>query len=295
MTVQASDSGAPAHPCYGAGPLLAPCRGLPELDVVAHSEVQRPQPGLEVPFREGTLNLYLGYKGTKSISVAGRHYVLGGGDLFITPPGVRHGTPALPMTRCAHYWLRIRLDLRRPFLGDRALEPLRRGLRSARTRVVRQAPHDLTAVRAVYDLCSAPVAPLRDLQIRLQLALLLAQMLRRLTASEPERPQPAVRAVLDHLARHIGEDIAVPDMADVAGVSASGLTAIFRARFGMAPGEYFARMKMAEARRLLLSTDLQARQIGQMLGFRSERYFSAAFRRHFLMPPGRFRQRRGVG
>lgn len=279
-----------AHPCYGGALFERPVEGLPELDLVAHTEVQKPQPGLTIPFRDGAMNLYLGYKGSKSISLDGRQYTLSGGELFVTPPGVRHGTPALPMTKCAHYWLRLRLDLRRPFLGDRGLDALRDGLRRAATFHGRYAQQDLVALRTIYDLCSAPASTLRDLQVRLQLGLFLVQVLRRMSAPEPERPQPAIQVVTDYLRRHVGEDLSVLEMADVAGVSATRLQTIFRTRFGMPPGEYFVRMKMAEAQRLLLSTAQPVRQISQLLGYRSERYFSAAFRRYFLQPPGRFRR-----
>lgn len=278
-----------AHACYGRALLAQPISDLPELDVIAHTEVQKPQPGLNIPFREGSLNLYLGYKGSKSISVDDRSYTLNGGELFVTGPGIRHSTPALPMTKCAHYWLRLRLDLRRPFLGDASLNPLRADLRAVGCFHGRYAQQDLVALRAVFDLCSGPEVALRDLQVRMQLGLLLVQILRRMSAAEPERPQPALRVVDDHLRRHLGEDLGVPEMADIAGMSVSALQNLFRAEVGMPPGEYFARLKMAEAQRLLRETVLPVRQISQVLGYRSERYFSAAFRRYFLQPPGRFR------
>ncbi len=281
-----------AHACYGAALLAQPVAGLPELDLIAHTEVQKPQPGLAVPFRAGTLNLYLGYKGAKSISVAGKQFTLSGGEIFITPPGIRHETPALPMTKCAHYWLRVRLDVARPFLGDAGLDALRSGLRAAGTYHGRHAPQDLVAIRTIYDLCSSPASELRDLQIRMQLGLLLVQLLGRMTAPSASPAEPAagvVARVTDHLARHLGEDLSVHDMADVAGLSVSALQAAFRSRHGMPPGEFFVRLKMDEARRLLRTTTLPVKQISHVLGYRSERYFSAAFRRYFLGPPGRFR------
>lgn len=278
-----------AHACYGRALLAQPIRDLPELDVIAHTEVQKPQPGLSIPFREGALNLYLGYKGAKSISVGDRSYTLNGGELFVTGPGIRHSTPALPMTKCAHYWLRLRLDLRRPFLGDASLNPLRAELRAVGCFHGRYAQQDLVAIRSVFDLCSGQSAALRDLQVRMQLGLLLVQVMRRMSAAEPERPQPAMRVVDDHLRRHLGEDLGVPEMADIAGMSVSALQNAFRTEVGMPPGEYFARLKMAEAQRLLRETALPVKHISQALGYRSERYFSSAFRRYFLQPPGRFR------
>ena len=84
-----------AHACYGDGLHAEPIAALPEIDVVAHAEIQKPQPGLAIPFRDGALNLYLGYKGAKSVSVDGAHYTLSGGDYFLTPPGIRHPTPTM--------------------------------------------------------------------------------------------------------------------------------------------------------------------------------------------------------
>ena len=285
----------PVHACYGAALLRQPIPGLPELDLIGHTEVQKPMPGLAAPFREGTLNLYLGYKGSKTISVPGREFTLAGGDIFVTPPGVQHQTPALPMTKCAHYWLRVRLDLKRPFLGDAGLAGLRQALSKADIYHSRYSPQDLLAVRAIYDLCNAAASALRDLQVRMQLGLLLVQLVRRMEAPVPTTganspTQAVIDLVTGHLKRHVGEDLGVQEMADIAGMSVSALQAIFRSRIGMPPGEYFIRLKMDEARRLLRETDLSVRHISQILGYRSERYFSAAFRRFFPLPPGRFRR-----
>lgn len=280
------------HPCYGDALIPQPIDGLPELDLVAHTEVLKPQPGLTIPFREGAMNLYACYKGAKTVSIDSRQLTLAGGELLITPPGIRHSTPALPMTKCAHYWLRVRLDLRRTFLGDRSLEPLRSGLGEANLMHGRYAQQDLIGIRTVYDLCCTPASALRDLQVRMQLGLLLVQLLRRTPLPVSDRPVPALDVVTAYLGRHVGEDLSVVEMADVAGMSVSALQNAFRARHGMPPGEWFVRLKMAEAQRLLLSGTTPVRQISQMLGYRSERYFSTAFRRYFLLPPGRFRQQR---
>lgn len=298
-TIPAADSTAPySHPRAGATLLEQPIADLPELDLIGHIEVQKPQPGLAVPFREGRLNLYLGYKGAKSISVAGREFTLNGGEIFVTPPGIRHETPNLPMTKCAHYWLRVRLDLPRPFLGDPGLEDLRQGLRDAGIHHGRHAQQDLVAIRTIYDLCTTASDPLRNLQVRLQMALLLVQVLRRMAAPAPDvhagEKTPAIAVVTDYLKRHVGEDLSVLEMADVAGMSVSALQTIFRSEIGLPPGEYFVRLKMDEARRLLCETTLPVRQVSQVLGYRSERYFSAAFRRYSLLPPGRFRRQQGT-
>lgn len=280
------------HPCYGDALFAQPVAGLPELDLVAHTEVLKPQPGLTIPFRDGAMNIYAGYKGAKTVSIDGRQLTLSGGELLITPPGMRHSTPALPMTKCAHYWLRVRLDLRRSFLGDRTLEPLRAGLAGSGLVHGRYAQQDLVAIRTIYDLCSSPAGSLRDLQVRMQLGLLLVQLVRRTPDREPDRRRPEIDQVTDYLERHVGEDLSVVEMADVAGMSVTALQNAFRARHGMPPGEWFVRLKMAEAQRLLLGGTAPVRQISQMLGYRSERYFSTAFRRYFLVPPGRFRHQR---
>ncbi len=278
-----------AHACYRDGLHAEPIAALPEVDVVAHAEIQKPQPGLAIPFRDGALNLYLGYKGAKSISVDGTHYNLAGGDFFLTPPGIRHSTPSLPMTRCAHYWLRLRLDLPRPFLGDPGLDGLRGDLRRLGVVHGRYAPGDLLALRTIHGLCAGAASPQRDLRVRLHLGLLLLQIVGHAADAPPTGSQPALERVTDHLRRHVGEDLGVAEMADIAGLSVSGLQNLFRARLGMPPAEWFTRLKLDEARRLLRETELPVREIAQRLGYASDRYFSAAFRRYFLQPPGRFR------
>src|SRR5690606_20594030 len=107
---------------------------------------------------------------------------------------------------------------------------------------------------------------------------------------DPDGTDPVLDRVLEHIERHLGEDMSVQDLASVAGCSVSALQQHFRKRGGLSPGAYIIRRRMTAAEALLRAGDLPLRAIAARLGFATERHFSTAFRRYHGQPPGKFRK-----
>lgn len=80
----------------------------------------------------------------------------------------------------------------------------------------------------------------------------------------------------------------VSDFASLAGYSVPHFNEIFRDFLGVTPYEYYLRLKMLEARRLLLSNRYNTTEIARMLGFGSASHFCAAFRKAFGISPLQF-------
>lgn len=270
-----------------------PCPDLPELAVIGRTEIQQPLPKLDIPFTAGCSNLYLGYKGAKQMQAQGRTWTLTAGDFFLTPPGVDHSTGPMPVSRCAHYWLRIDLAQDRPFLGSPDHEPLRERLRSLSIAHGRASEALFAGVRAIYDACVGTMSPWRGVELKLQLGLCLVRLCEDIDRGGTGDADPLLDRVLDHVERHLGEDMSVQDLASVAGCSVSALQQHFRKREGLSPGEYIIRRRMAAAEQLLREGDLPLRAIAERLGFANERHFSTAFRRYHGQPPGKFRKQFG--
>jgi AraC-like DNA-binding protein len=275
-----------------------PSADLPELVLVGRTEIQQPLPRLEVPFAPGCCNLYLGFKGSKQMQAEGRTYSLNAGEFFLTPPGVEHTTGPMPISRCAHYWLRIDLTGSAAFLGNSDHEPLRRGLANSGIVNGRYREDLLTGVRAVYALCAGTKTAARDarwlLEMRLQLGLTLLRLLDHVEHDTPSpSDDPVLAEVVAHIDRHLGESLSLPDLASVARCSVSALQSLFKRSEGLSPGEFVTRRRMQAAEELLLAGTLSLREIAERLGFANERHFSNAFRRFHGEPPGRFRASRG--
>ncbi len=272
-----------------------PCASLPELALIGRTEIQQPLPRLAVPFAPGCVNLYLGYKGSKQMQAEGRTYTLTGGEFFATPPDVDHTTGPMPISRCAHYWLRIEVALASPFLGSADHEPLRRRLRQIGIVHGRYGEALLSGVRQIFDICAQPSArasaALRTVELRSHLTLVLLRLLDLVDSARlDETNDPRFARVSSHIDRHLGEDLSVQDLALVAGCSVSAVQALFKKYAGLSPGEFVTRRRMQAAEQALLASDLPLKAIAERLGFADDRHFSTAFRRFHGMPPGRFRR-----
>ncbi len=86
---------------------------------------------------------------------------------------------------------------------------------------------------------------------------------------------PAVRFMDENFSR----DITLEELASLCGVSLQHFCRVFRQLNGMRPMEYLARRRIAEAKRLLSSTQYSVTEISQMTGYSTPTYFGTVFRR----------------
>lgn len=96
----------------------------------------------------------------------------------------------------------------------------------------------------------------------------------------------ALRAVHDNA----GVDWTLPALAEKAAMSRSSFTEKFSALVGLTPMKYVVLWRMAEARRLLTSTDLGTAQIAEQVGYESEAAFRKAFKNTQGETPGAVRK-----
>lgn len=105
----------------------------------------------------------------------------------------------------------------------------------------------------------------------------------------------AVHWIRDHHA----DALRVEDLARLAGMSVSPFHRHFRAVTAMTPIQYQKRIRLQEARLLLMSTPDDVASVGFAVGYDSASQFSREYRRAFGRPPGqdavRLRERAGGG
>jgi len=108
---------------------------------------------------------------------------------------------------------------------------------------------------------------------------------------------PALRqavAMARHIARHFREPITVTDVAAAANVHPTYAMTQFRKVVRTTIGDYLKRYRLAEARRLLVTTDLPASQVAAAAGFGSVSRFYRVFTDACGTTPARFRYGRGL-
>ncbi len=99
-----------------------------------------------------------------------------------------------------------------------------------------------------------------------------------------------LRRVLDFIEANFSADIALEDLASVAGSSRYHFSRTFRDATGIPPYRYLVQRRVNAAKPLLLEDILSIAEIADQCGFNSQAQFASMFRRVFGTSPGRFRR-----
>lgn len=100
--------------------------------------------------------------------------------------------------------------------------------------------------------------------------------------------QEEVFRAIQYMKEHLYEACGVSDFAAKTGYSVPHFNAFFRELLGTTPYEYYMRLKMLEAKRLLLSGRYNSAELARLLGFSSNSHFCSAFRKHAKQTPKEF-------
>jgi AraC-like DNA-binding protein len=109
--------------------------------------------------------------------------------------------------------------------------------------------------------------------------------------SQPHQdlPKPLARAISLVMAQPT-RDWHVPELADAAGASRSGLQRMFKEFQKESIHEFLQRTRLDQARQLLCDERLAVKEVSARLSFSSEFYFSRFFRKRTGMSPRQFRE-----
>ncbi|OLT19097.1 AraC family transcriptional regulator [Actinomadura sp. CNU-125] len=105
--------------------------------------------------------------------------------------------------------------------------------------------------------------------------------------------QDAVERVIEMMRANLGERITVDDMARTAMFSKFHFTRRFQEITGVSPGRFLSALRLAEAKRLLLTTSLTVTEISNRVGYSSVGTFSSRFKNSVGLAPSAFRQTGG--
>ncbi len=101
---------------------------------------------------------------------------------------------------------------------------------------------------------------------------------------------PVMGKALTYLRKHYREEIGVPEVVAVAGASRRVVEMLFREMLHCGIHEELNRLRMEDAKHLLLEHELSSTDIAQACGFSSAHYFSSAFKRDFGLSPRQFQK-----
>ena len=161
-----------------------------------------------------------------------------------------------------------------------------------------------------FDFLLKPIGDLKRLERVIRRA--YAQRTERRKAEEPEAPseraaviaelmQPVEEAIAGHpklqealrfIAARFHTPIGLAEVASAIGYSPSYLTHVMRRNTGMTVQRWIAEFRLAEAQRLLASSDMPLQRICEAAGYGSLPHFHRSFRERFGVSPHEWRERR---
>jgi len=248
------------------------------------------------------LEIALCLEGTGRFLFGRRAHPVEPGDIFLVDNS--HPHVALPDAGGS---LRLLLVLFRPELvagpGCRAfdsgyLAPFRGGDEQALQRIACGTPlaAELRPILGELAAVSARDDPgdrhLLDAILRMALGVLV-----RTCATGNQAPNGAdaarreqIRPVLSYVEEHCRERVTLDEVAEVVHLSPSRVRHVFRDVSGVGFKEYATRVRLTEAKRLLLATDLSVADVAHSVGYTNVHQFYTVFHRYCSLLPAEYRR-----
>ena len=112
------------------------------------------------------------------------------------------------------------------------------------------------------------------------------------TSREAAASQELIDAIRSYITANFNTDLTLEAIACRFGFTPSYVIKIFRKHVGQTPIQYLIDLRMAEAKRLLIAnSELDIKQIGEMVGYADPHYFSRIFKRVAGITPTAYRTR----
>lgn len=98
------------------------------------------------------------------------------------------------------------------------------------------------------------------------------------------------RRATDMMQARLGGPLTIKEIARACQITPSHFARAFRGTFGRAPYRYLTDLRITEAKRQMMETDLPLTTIAMMCGFTDQSHFTRVFRRLVGTSPGLWRQ-----
>jgi AraC-like DNA-binding protein len=218
--------------------------------------------------------------------ITGQCHRIQAGDLLVIPPAVPHVYGADPAQPWSIYWFHGQGTLLPAFLNELQVSPDQPVVRIGEAAQVRALFEEtLEAVTHGYTkpqlLCASQT-----------MAHLVAVLIRehRQANHEPPSTRQKITRTLDYMKQHLNQSLCLEGLAALANLSRSRFVELFKQQCGYAPIDYFIRLRMQRACRLLDTTPDSVKSIASALGYDDPLYFSRLFRRVNQLSPTDYRR-----
>lgn len=101
---------------------------------------------------------------------------------------------------------------------------------------------------------------------------------------------PPLNRSLSYIKAFYTDDIRIPELAKLEGLSVSRYNTLFKMNMDMPPIHYITLLRMKHAASLLTSTDLDVKTIGELVGYEDNHFFSKIFKKYMGVSPMNYRK-----
>lgn len=223
-------------------------------------------------------------KGQGFLDVGGRHKDIQSGEFICIPQGLAHTYGAKPTDPWSILWVH--------FLGTNAAQY---GQRMPLPECMQLPQQKLLRVRSLFDEMFTCLERGYTLDGMIHLSQVLSHLLSTLfflhqdVGDGMKRNRMMMENSILHMKENIGTRLTLPMLARQANLSTAQYSHLFKEMMGVAPIEYFNRIRIQQACLYLDTTDLKIKEIAQKLGFQDPYYFSRAFHRIMQQSPFGYR------
>jgi len=99
-----------------------------------------------------------------------------------------------------------------------------------------------------------------------------------------------VENTIAYIEAHLCESLSLADLSQRSSFSKYHFLRIFKHETGKGLFEYIQNLRLSQASRLLITSELSIMEIALMIQFDSQEAFTHAFKKEFSLPPGRYRR-----
>lgn len=99
-----------------------------------------------------------------------------------------------------------------------------------------------------------------------------------------------IARVQDYLTTHCNETLSLVEVASKFGLSSRTFNRRFKQITGNSPLQHLQRCRLENAQELLRNSNLSVAEVAEHVGYQDVSYFASLFRKHFAMPPMRYRR-----
>ncbi len=259
-----------------AWPFVVNCSGAVSIDApfTTHNTV-------------GRSDYYLMYivEGRLSVEIAGVDAVAKVGDFMLFPPGYKYKYTFSGDGAISYYYAH--------FTGSEVEKTLH-ALGLSVNAAVYTAGHSDAAAGAFAEIFAAYTENDKFSEMAAGVAIksVLIALARARSGSSGRSP---IKRSLAYIRASYTDDIRIPQLAAMDGFSTSRYNTVFREQTGTSPIKLITDLRLGHACTLLSSTDLPIGDIGRMVGYSDNHFFSKIFKSYIGLSPKEYRRRATEG